>query len=207
MCLIIHKPANQQLPEGLLESAIRYNPHGFGVMAFSNRAQPLVRRRSRSDLRELLKICATFHGQECVIHLRYATSGKQDLENAHPVKVTSGIYVAHNGTLNLNRHVQERSDTWHLVKDYLRPLLRNNPQLLYERFFQQMIESWCGPNNRFVFLDNRLQRTVIINRQLGFEVNGVWLSNTRWFDRSQFDWVPRASSENKPQSPAAVFSI
>ncbi|HLT63317.1 MAG TPA: class II glutamine amidotransferase [Pseudohongiella sp.] len=201
MCLIIHKPANQQLPEGLLESAATYNPHGFGVMTFGDNNRPVVRRSGRTNFRELQKICDTLGNQECVIHLRYATSGQQDLENAHPFRVTKDIYVAHNGTLNLQRHTPERSDTWHLINDYLKPVLGKNPALLHDRFFQHMVEAWCGPNNRFVFLDNQQKKTVIINRQQGFEVNGIWLSNTRWFERQRFDWVPRALSTG-PAAPA-----
>ena len=206
MCLIIHKPANQSLPEGLLDSAARYNPHGFGVMTFNDK-RPVVRRSSRTNLRALHNICDDLGQKECVIHLRYATSGKHDLENAHPFRITRDIYVAHNGTLNLNRHTSGRSDTWHLIHDYLRPILSKNPELLHDRFFQHMISAWCGPNNRFVFLDNQHKKTVIVNRQQGFEVNGVWLSNTRWFESSHFDWVPRPLATKSAEPQTALFSI
>jgi hypothetical protein len=34
MCLIIHKPAQADVPEDLLASAAEFNPHGFGIMTF-----------------------------------------------------------------------------------------------------------------------------------------------------------------------------
>ncbi|ATG89835.1 hypothetical protein [Methylomonas koyamae] len=35
MCLIIHKPKDAKLDLELLHSASQYNPHGYGLMAFT----------------------------------------------------------------------------------------------------------------------------------------------------------------------------
>lgn len=118
MCLLIHKQADAELPTRLIDSAVDYNPHGFGLMTYDNDGRILVRRRVRSHKRELLALVEQFQGRECVIHLRYATSGVVDHSNTHPIRITRDIYMAHNGTVNLQRRDAERSDTWHLVNDY-----------------------------------------------------------------------------------------
>ncbi len=206
MCLLIHKPKNAVLPEQLLDSAADFNPHGYGFISYDQNGKLVIRRSATTSSRELHELYEEFHPQECVIHLRYGTSGLADFENTHPIRITDDIYLAHNGTVNLPRHTGERSDTWHLVNDYLQPILRNRPELLHDRFFQELVSSWCGPHNRFVFVDGAAQRTVIVNRDKGFELDGVWLSNTRWFDASRFKWHPARSAQTQA-GPQAIFSI
>lgn len=206
MCLIIHKPAGECVPEDLLASAVQFNPHGFGVMAFGSDQRVLVRRRARGSLAVLKRLVNSFDEQECVLHLRYRTRGDIDIDNTQPLRVTSRIVMVHNGTVAIEQHTQERSDTWHLVKDYLRPLLGRRPELLYEKSFQELVRSWAGPHNRFAFMDGATRRTVIINREAGMDVGALWLSNSRWFDGSQFEWYkPRLSSETAARP--LVFSL
>jgi hypothetical protein len=206
MCLLIHKPVHAAVPEQLLESAATFNPHGYGFLSYDQSGELVVRRSSSTSTDELHGLYDEFRDAECVIHLRYGTSGAVDVENTHPLQITDNIYLAHNGTLNLARHIEERSDSWHFVNDYLKPLLSNRPELLYDRFFQELVSNWCGPHNRFVFVDGASQQTVIVNRELGFELDGLWLSNTRWFDASRFNWHP-ARSHAALQGPQAIFAI
>lgn len=206
MCLLIHKPKNAELPEHLLDSAAEFNPHGFGFMGFADNGQLVIRRRSVTSKAVLHRLYDAFREQECVIHLRYGTSGVVDCENTHPLRITKSIYMAHNGTVNLDRHSEQRSDTWHLVNDYLRPVLARRPQLLHDRFFHELVSTWCGPHNKFVFMDGDSGQTVIINREKGFEIDGLWLSNTRWFDTTRYAWH-QAAAAGQPEGPQARFSI
>ena len=205
MCLLIHKPRQAELPALLLASAAEYNPHGFGFIGFAAAGELEIHRQAFTDLPRLTALYERFQDAECVIHLRYGTSGRVDDMNTHPLRITDDIYMAHNGTVNLDRHASERSDTWHLVHDYLEPILSKRPALLYDRFFHELMTSWCGPHNKFVFVDRRHQQTVIVNRETGFEIGGLWLSNTRWFDASRFPWSP-ARSSTLLRGPQALFS-
>jgi len=203
MCLLIHKPARLDLPPGLLESAAVYNPHGYGFMAFDGAGKVLVTRRKNTRLAELHDIYEQYRERECVIHLRYGTSGQVTVSNTHPIRVTEGIYLAHNGTINLSRRLEHQSDTWHLVNDYLRPVLSRRPELLHDSFFQESLLSWSGPHNKFVFMDAKKNKTVIVNREKGFEINGfemdgLWLSNTRWFDASRYPWNVTQATKQFP---------
>jgi hypothetical protein len=204
MCLVIHKPRDVELPQTLLDSAADYNPHGYGLMAFGADGELQVKRSVQTHKRELRALYREFRDHECVIHLRYGTSGAVDGPNTHPHEITPRLYLAHNGTVNLPRHEPSRSDTWHFVNDYLRPVLSRRPELLYDAFFEELLTTWCGPHNKFVFMDGARRRTVIVNRQSGFDVEGLWLSNTRWFDASRFSWR-EASAE--AAGPRLLFSI
>lgn len=206
MCLIIHKPAGARLPEDLLASAVEFNPHGFGIMAFGPAQRVVVRRHARGSIAALKRLVASFADDECVLHLRYRTRGDIDLDNTQPLRVTSRIVMVHNGTVALEQHTPARSDTWHLIADYLRPILRRRPDMLYEKSFQDLLKTWAGPHNRFVFLDGATRRTVIVNREAGMEVDALWLSNSRWFDGSQFEWYRRAVAREAAPRPLA-FSL
>lgn len=202
MCLIIHKPAGCALPDELLQSAAAFNPHGFGIVSFGHGARARIRRRQRTDIHELERQYRAMRDDECVFHLRYGTHGATDLGNTHPLRVTSHIHLFHNGTLRVERADPRRSDTWYLIEDYLRPILRRRPGLLHEQSFSELLLAWAGPNNRFVFVDTRARRTVIVNREAGFELDGIWLSNLRWFDASRFAWHPATRSAPPPRTLA-----
>ena len=148
MCLIIHKPPQARVPEELLASAAEFNPHGFGLMTFGADGRITLRRRSRTRLPELKRLCREYETAECVIHLRYRTRGTIELENTQPMRITNEICMVHNGTVALEPHSPNRSDTWHLINDYLRPILRNRPETLYERSFENLIRTWAGAHNR-----------------------------------------------------------
>jgi len=206
MCLVIHKPEGVAVSDLLLSSAADYNPHGFGIMAYSKQHDFTLRRRSNTDFRTLHRIYAELEGLECVMHFRYGTSGKVDRTNTHPIRITRDIYMAHSGTLEINRHQHSQSDTWHFANDYLRPILKHRPAALYEAAFQNLIKAWGGPNNKFIFMDVQNKQTVIINREQGIEIEGLWLSSTRWFDASKFHWH-QATLKNPAESQTTAFLL
>jgi hypothetical protein len=186
MCLIIHKPAGVTVPRPLLQSAADHNGDGFGFMAFGGGRRLKISRRPVTHPWELLSIYEDYAAEECVIHLRRTTRGLSDADNTHPFLVTDRIGLVHNGTLDVHCHSPGRSDTWHLVEDVLRPILVSDPQVLYGRTFQSLLAGIAGPANKFVFMDAGQQRTVIVNRDHGVELDGLWLSNGRWFDAPRF---------------------
>ena len=88
MCLLIHKPVNAALPEQLLESAATFNPHGYGFLSYGTDGKLVVRRSSQTSTDELHALYEEFRNEECVIHLRYGTSGAVDVENTHPLQLS-----------------------------------------------------------------------------------------------------------------------
>jgi predicted glutamine amidotransferase len=188
MCLIVHKPRDVAVPERLLASAAEYNPHGAGLLALDGQGGYAMERSAEADPATLRDWARAYRQRECVFHFRYRTRGEIDLENAHPLPVVDDVYLFHNGTLPLELHATGRSDSWHFARDYLAPLLGGRRALLGDATFRRMVEAAIGPQNRAVLVDARRAQVVVFNRERGVEVDGIWLSNPRWFDPRLLGW-------------------
>lgn len=183
MCLIIHKPAGITIDTELLAAAAAHNADGWGLMGLDESGHVILERRARVLLDDLVEIERRYRDAEFVLHLRRQTRGGSGIDNVHPFRVIDGIWLMHNGTLKIETRVPGRSDTWHFVTDVLRPLAQRYPGLISDRGFLQILEHGLRAENKLALLDQRLQRIVIVNREQGVEVDGLWLSNTRWIDR------------------------
>lgn len=185
MCLIIHKPAGRAIPADLLEAALRLNEDGFGVMGFSPASGLLIKRQTRITLEALLQFERNHRDAEYALHLRQRTRGDTEAHNLHPFKIDAQLYLMHNGTIRLPLRVAGRSDTWHFVHDVLRPLAQRRPGVLLDNAFVQFLELALKAENKLALMDYAEHRIVLVNRHHGAELDGLWLSSTRWIDRSR----------------------
>lgn len=186
MCLIIHKPAGARIPDELLAAAAVHNPDGWGLMGFAANGRLLVQNHAHVDLDELLDAERAFEDAEIALHLRRRTRGGTDIDNVHPFKILPGYYFMHNGTLRIEAREVSRSDSWHFVSDVLRPLAQRHPRLLSDHAFLRVLEQGLKPHHKAALLDQRNRRIVVINREYGAEIDGLWLSSTRWIDGRLF---------------------
>ena len=182
MCLIIHKPAGLPIAHDLLEAALAFNQDGFGLMGFTPTGRFILRREPTIALHELLETERRYREAELVLHLRLRTRGDAEEHNAHPFRVTAQAWLMHNGTLRLPIRLAGRSDTWHFVQDVLRPLAQRRSGVLFDNAFLKLLEMALRPENKVVLLDAASQRIEILNRAHGAELDGLWLSSTRWID-------------------------
>lgn len=194
MCLIVHKPAGVQLPPSLIESALRFNPHGAGLIALPKTEAARVERRQSVSSAVVARWAQDHAAHECVFHFRYRTRGTDASRYTHPIRVTGSLYLFHNGTLPGSDSTDPHSDTWHLARDLLRPVLRANPELLVAPMFRRLLEGAIGPSNRLVLVDTARRRVEIINRAAGVSRDGLWLSNVRWFDARALGWSNPAAA-------------
>lgn len=183
MCLIIHKQPGLRLAPKLLAAAAAHNADGWGLMGFDTGGRLLLERHATVDLKALAEAERQYRDAEYVLHLRRQTRGGSGLDNVHPFKVVDGVYLMHNGTIRLDARVPGKSDTWHVIADVLRPLAQRHPNLLSDYAFIRVLEHGLRAENKLALLDQRLRRIVLVNRAHGVEVDGLWLSNTRWLDR------------------------
>jgi hypothetical protein len=183
VCLIIHQPRGATTPPELLRSAAEYNPDGFGFMGFDPRGRVHVERATEAAAEIASRLADKFAGMECAYHFRRRTRGSAQVENLHPFKLAPGLFLMHNGTANVPLRVAGHSDTWHLVNDYLAPLLSHRRRLIYDRAFRRILDQWLGPQNRLVVLDEAEGRIELLHRAEGIDWEGLWLSNARWLDR------------------------
>lgn len=183
MCLLIHHSAKTEFD--FADSADFYdkNSDGLGIMYAEGGVLHIKKMlpRSATEAHDWYEEHAK--GRECVIHWRMRTHGHTDLENCHPYQVLgedSGmpLYLAHNGILSTgNKKDISKSDTWHYINDYLRPLLQKYPDLAFDPIMVEMIGEHIGSSNKFIFLNADGQISVV-NERVFVDYKGAKLSNT-----------------------------
>lgn len=187
MCILIHHPAGSELTDEHFADFYTSNPDGFGAIINTGRKVEVIKRVG--TLREIQHLYHKFvKGHDAVIHMRWRTHGDIDLANCHPYEVVPGLWMSHNGVLSTgNTADPTKSDTWHYINEYLRPLLARDPELIHEPAFQTLVERHIGYSNKFGFMSSD-GRSVIINRDAGLEHEGVWYSNTYAWTPSKFGY-------------------
>lgn len=94
--------------------------------------------------------------------------------------------MVHNGVLQgVKSDKKQMSDTWHFIRDTLKPLLAANVDLLRSPAFIALLKDRIGGSNKLVFLDN-LGRTTVVNEAAYHDFSGARLSNTyAWSSHSK----------------------
>ena len=195
MCLIIRKRAGISIPNALIEAAVRFNNDGWGAMGFASSGRMLFGRWKTTEAVDIQRFADMHIDDDLVLHLRYRTRGAADARNLQPFEIVPGLFLMHNGEVDMPRRLADRSDTWHLVTDLLRPLLDRHQGLALDRGFLRIFEQSLGPSNRVVLLSRQGRRIEILNSAQGTQYKGLWLSSTRWIDKNILE-IPDAP---KPQ--------
>ena len=185
MCLLVTQSASSpQLTAKWLTDFYESNADGVGVMYVEN-GELIVEKLLPKTATDLIQF---YHqhidGRDCAFHLRMKTHGHIDMENCHPYEVLNkdehgvDLWLMHNGVLHTDNKADiTKSDTWHYIRDYLRPILEYNPDFAFHPAFAELIGEHIGTGNKFVLMDN-LGRQTIINEEQGVYWGGRWLSNT-----------------------------
>lgn len=185
MCLLITQPKNTpSLTDIWLKDMYSFNSDGVGVMFLHNN-QLVIKKdlpKSENDFIKFYK--ENIQGKNCSFHLRMRTHGEIDLLNCHPYEILNkkndglDMWLSHNGILSFGNDADKtKSDTWHYIKNYLKPLLKENPSLAFNNAFIKVIGDHIGSNNKFVIMDSKGRQSVI-NKSSGVYWGGMWLSNT-----------------------------
>ena len=185
MCLLINQPTTAPaLPTHWLDDFFSYNSDGVGVMYSENDCLVIEKILPKTSADFVAFYNTHIAGKNCAFHLRMRTHGDTDLTNCHPYEVLNradhGIDLAlmHNGILSTgNKADTSKSDTWHYIRDYLRPLLAKNPDFAFHPAFSALIGDHIGASNKFVLMDNA-GRVATVNESSGVFWGGLWLSNT-----------------------------
>lgn len=178
MCLIIYKPAKKQFDLDLLETAWKMNPHGGGYMYSEN--NKLCIEKGYFNKNAFAKDLLTLEEKDIVVHFRYSTAGKINLNNCHPFDIGKNVGMVHNGTISdIKITNKEMSDTWHFAKE-----MKKLSDSLGDDFFMQEEISEClkkiiGKTNKLVFMNNT-GKINIINDEEGTYLDGIWYSNLRF---------------------------
>lgn len=192
MCLLHTHHADTILSDAWIKDFFSTNSDGIGVM-YSERdelgvPQLVIKKFIARTAKEAIKFYTdNIKGREALVHWRMATHGDIDHDNCHPYEVVPvesghGIYMMHNGILSEGNYMDKsKSDTWHYIQNYIKPLLDpamgGNPELAFKKAFEYILGEAIGSGNRFAMMDNE-GRTVICNESTGVYWNGMWMSNT-----------------------------
>ena len=198
MCLLITQTNNSPaLSDDWLNDFYSYNSDGVGVMySLDNRL--VVEKILPKNADDFVHFYRNhIQGKNCAFHLRMRTHGDTDLTNCHPYEVLNqqehgvDMWLMHNGILSTgNAGDTSKSDTWHYIRDYLRPMLAGNPAFAFSPEFKALIGSHIGSGNKFVLMDN-LGNQSIVNQRSGVFWAGLWLSN-------EYAWTSSPNTSDKP---------
>lgn len=179
MCWLVSCPPGKDIPTEYVDRAQRINKDGYGLTWFDQ----TVHSFKTMDFDEFKLKLATLTAFSKVVHLRFTSMGKTNLENSHPFDCGNGTYLFHNGTMSNMRTVactktcEDNSDTrnlaeiiklckWDKISDIL-PLIHQ-------------ITGTSG--NKLVFMESNGEVT-IVNKNLGTEENDIWYSNDYHVER------------------------
>ena len=185
MCLLVTQSASAPtITSDWLVDMYSSNPDGVGVMYAKDNVL-VVEKMLPTTASDFLEFYAKhIDGKDCAFHLRMKTHGAIDMTNCHPYPVLNrkqhgiDLWLMHNGILHTdNKADVTKSDTWHYINDYLRPMLHNNPDFAFHPSFIDIMGDHIGTSNKFVLMDN-FGRTSTINKDSGVFWGGRWLSNT-----------------------------
>lgn len=188
MCILIHHTATTKFDRAILTDFYDHNSDGFGVMwGDGDKVHVIKSLGTPADIEAIYN--DHIKGRECIIHFRMKTHGDIDFENCHPYRITDDVWLAHNGVLSTGNSADtSKSDTWHYIKNFLRPIVEKyGADILFEDSMQKYIGSHIGSNNKFgiVHKDGRI---ATINRSAGVEHFGAWLSNTYAWSTTKFGY-------------------
>jgi len=178
MCLLVHQPQGVKFSDDFLRDVYSSNRDGLGVM-FAEAGEVYVKKTLPADAQAFVDFYrAHADGRECIWHARMQTHGAIDLDNCHPYEVTPRVFLAHNGILATgNEWDERRSDTWHFIRNVVRPAVLGDESLVLDPTWQAFLGDLIGSSNKFGIM-TASGEAVIINRSSGVEFAGAWLSNT-----------------------------
>jgi len=210
MCLLITQSSTSPvINDKWLADFYDYNSDGVGVMYSENDSLVIEKILPKNEKAFIDFYHSHIAGKNCAFHLRMRTHGEIDLDNCHPYEVLNradhgvDLWLMHNGILSTgNAADTKKSDTWHYIRDYLRPMLKNNPQFFKDPAFSALIGDHIGASNKFVLMDNAGHQ-VTINKSSGVYWGGLWLSNTYAWTASKNASKTEVTSSKKIKKQAA----
>ena len=186
MCLIIQATKPQVITDTMMNCAYLNNDDGFGLM-FANKGKVHVHKLGKpKSFKSINKLWDSYKNLDVPmgLHFRFNTNGESSKAMSHPYQVLTkeensrDLWVMHNGPqLPTPMIDNNKSDTHQFVKWILKPQLANEPELLYNPDWQEMLADLIG-SDKLLFLDSKTEEFTIINEDQGKTTDDMWLSNT-----------------------------
>ena len=186
MCLIIQATKPEVITENMMNCAYLNNDDGFGLM-FANKGKVHVHKLGKpKSFKSINKLWDSYKNLDVPVglHFRFNTNGESSKAMSHPYQILSkeessrDLWLMHNGPQLPTPMIDDnKSDTHQFVKWVLKPQLLNEPELLYNPDWQEMLSDMIG-SDKLLFLDSKTEEFTIINEEQGKTTDDMWLSNT-----------------------------
>ncbi len=201
MCVAVYLPSGKDITNDTLEACHKTNKDSVGYMY---NVEGLVYIERFLDFHNFKKSFRAkrkqFPNADFVLHFRIGTSGKIDIPNCHPFRLTSDIGLVHNGVLRCINGDAKESDT-NKFSQMLTDLLHGKEDVLWGNArFWEFIQESIGAGNKLILLrgDGDFK---IVNEKAGTWESGVWFSNTSWKFRTS-NYTPTVYTRNtRPINP------
>lgn len=178
MCLLTQQTTQSKFSDEFLADVYNKNQDGLGIMYADDNKLHIFKCLPASAQEFIDFYRKHADGKNCVWHARMQTHGDIDFDNCHPYKVTEDVWLAHNGILSTgNAADKSKSDTWHFIRNFIRPALIGNPELLTDESWQKFVGEMIGRSNKFALV-RADGAVVVINAHAGVNYENAWLSNT-----------------------------
>ena len=175
MCLAIYKPASTRPDWEAYRNGHSSNKDSWGFAAVVD--GQLVTLCGIGDFAEFREAFEPYADRQAIIHFRWSTHGKTDLDNCHPFLVHDDLAVIHNGIISIKCDVDaDRSDTWHFNELVLRPMHRRDPDF-FTRSDVRFTQELAHESSKFCFI-RADGEYAIWNESAGkWDADGHWYSN------------------------------
>lgn len=191
MCLIMYKKTGELDYEWFI-NAQSINADGLGVMYIENDRLKIEKAIDLQEQDLLFQKVNKMAGAK-TIHLRFSTGGKTNEENCHPFELLNkdlgdpfDLAVMHNGIIDICSDI-DYSDTYYYVEIILKPMLKQNPFLIYASHFKDLVEMSIGNGNKLLFRDSN-DNIIVFNEKIGTWKLGTWLSNASYIETNYNRW-------------------
>ena len=176
MCIIMYQPKGVRLPVAVLARGYTNNDDGWGIAAITPQGIVIQRDFGDKALDSLLATYADLAEHELIVHCRIGTSGDLSIKNTHPFFVRDGLYMFHNGILNVDRSSDKSlCDSYHAAKAIGEGMgTASTDDVFSDREYLAELTAYAGTSRlAFVHADG----VSIINEHLGVWRDGAWFSN------------------------------
>ena len=203
MCLAIYKPAETRPDWIAYANGYRSNPHSWGFAAVHD--GHLVVMHGLGSFDEFRLAFEPYADCQAIIHYRWATHGKTDLDNCHPFMVSGNLAMIHNGIVSIERNVNnDRSDTWHFNELVLKPMHARDPDF-FLRGDMIYTQEMAHAGSKFVFLRADGDHAIWNKDEGEVESDGHWYSNNTYESYSRLGYFSskyKGSSVLRDMSPS-----
>lgn len=179
MCVIIQGKFNR-IKNDIIEKSFTRNPHGFGLMFLDKKNNLVTKKfytkRINKIKKELKLIEKDLNKSKSIgLHFRYNTAGLTNNFNSHPFKILDkskgdkfDLALMHNSpTITTLEIEKNKSDTYHFCEYYLKPILKNNPDLILNESFISDLTAIINTH-----IDSRV--LILENKTNSFHLLGDW---------------------------------